>query len=131
MDPDELLADGSVTVRAGTYAVVKSRRPYPDAFASIDDGTELTVISRSGEYDPDDAIAVEDGWKLLSFDMVLPFDVVGFLARVASALAEAGVSIFAVSAYSTDHVLVSADDLDAAIGCLEDLGCSVEFEEKP
>ncbi len=62
--------------------------------------------------------------------MVLPFELVGFLARIASVLADADVSIFAISAYSTDHVLVSADDLDTAVERLEDLGCSVEFEEK-
>lgn len=129
MNPDELLAEGSVTVRAGTYAVIKSRQPYPDAFATIDDGKEVTVIVESDEYDTADVIEVKEGWKLLTFDMVLPFELVGFLARVASALADAGVSIFAVSAYSTDHVLVSADDLDTAIECLEGLGCSVEFAE--
>ena len=130
MDTDDLLQAGSVTVRAGTYAVVKSRQPYPDAFACIDDGEEVTVIVESDEYDLDDAIEVRDGWKLLTFDMVLPFELVGFLARVASALADAGVSIFAISAYSTDHILVAEADIEAAIECLEDLGCSVEFEEE-
>ena len=129
MEVDELLDGGSVTVRAETYAVVSARRPHPDAFATIDDGTELTVVVESGEYDPDEAMEVEDGWKLLTFDMVLPFELVGFLARIASVLAEAGVSIFAISAYSTDHVLVPADDLDTAVERLEALGCSVEFEE--
>lgn len=131
MDADDVFTDGSVTVRTGTYAVVKARQPHQDAFASIDDGEEITVVVESSDYDPDaaDVIEVQDGWRLLTFDMVLPFELVGFLARVSSALADAGVSIFAISAYSTDHVLVSEADLDTAIGCLEDLGCSVEFGE--
>jgi hypothetical protein len=47
------------------------------------------------------------------------------LAAVSTALAEAGVSIFALSAYSTDHVLVKEDDVDAATQTLEELGCTV------
>lgn len=131
MNADDVLADGSVTVRAGTYAVIKSRRPNPGAFATIDDGNEVTVIVESDEYEPDDAIAVRDGWKLLTFDMVLPFELVGFLARVSTVFADAGVSIFAISAYSTDHVLVSEDDIEAAIEQLEGLGCTVTVEQAP
>lgn len=133
MDADDVLAEGSVTVRAGTYAVIKTRRPYPEAFATVDDGEEVTVIVESSDYDPNtpDVIEVQDGWKLLTFDMVLPFELVGFLARVSTVLADAGVSIFAISAYSTDHVLVPEEDVEAAIEQLEELGCAVTVEQAP
>jgi hypothetical protein len=57
--------------------------------------------------------------------MVLPFSLVGFFALVAGALAEAGVSIFSISAYSTDHVFVKGHDLEKAVKTLEKLGMSV------
>lgn len=57
--------------------------------------------------------------------MDLPFDLVGFLAAVATALAEADVSVFVLSSYSTDHVLVKEDDIDASISKLETFGCNV------
>lgn len=126
MDVDDYLDGTTVTVRDGTYAVVKSRRPNPDAFATITDGSETTVVIASGEFDTEDAIEVQDDWRLLTFDVVLPFELVGFLARIATALADAGVSIFALSAYSTDHVLVDDADLETANDVLESLGCTVE-----
>ena len=51
----------------------------------------------------------------------------GGTVRVAepTALAEADVSVFALSAYSTDHVLVRRTDLDVAVQQLETLGCAV------
>ena len=125
MDVADSLAEAAVTVSAERYAVVKADRPDPDAFASIQDGRETTLVVEEGTYDPDTAIQVEPGWKVLTFEAVLPFDLVGFLARVATALAEADVSIFALSAYSTDHVLVKAEDLDAALATLDELGCDV------
>ena len=58
--------------------------------------------------------------------MVLPFGLVGFMAKVSQALADEKISIFAISAYSTDHVLVKEKDLNKAIKKLENLGCIIE-----
>ncbi|MCU0243554.1 MAG: ACT domain-containing protein [Acidobacteria bacterium] len=57
--------------------------------------------------------------------MVLPFSLIGFMAAVSGALAEAGVSLFAVSAYTTDHVFVKDAKLDVAVKALEKLGMAV------
>lgn len=123
MDP--VLSGCTVTVHPETFDVVEARRPDPDALASLQIGAETTIIAETDTYDRDAAIAVESGWRLLSFDVVLPFDLVGFLARVSTALADADVSIFALSAFSTDHVLVKDHDLDAATECLAGLGCRI------
>jgi uncharacterized protein len=40
--------------------------------------------------------------------------VTGILSRLASPLAEAGISIFAISTYDTDYLLVRAGDLERA-----------------
>jgi hypothetical protein len=40
---------------------------------------------------------------------------VGILAAIADPLAEAGLSIFAISTYETDYVLVKAHDLEVAL----------------
>lgn len=73
-----------------------------------------------------DALAIEKGWKLLTFDMVLPFGLVGFLARVSKALADEGIAIFVLSAYSTDHILVKEYDCSMALKALRRLGFRVE-----
>jgi hypothetical protein len=56
----------------------------------------------------------ERGWRCLKVLGPLDFDLIGILASLAVPLAEAGVSIFAVSTYSTDYILLREKDLEKA-----------------
>jgi len=125
MDPTEYLQNGTVSISDDTYAVCRTDHNHPGAFATIQDETETTVIIEQDDVDTVDASEVESGWKRLTFEMDLPFELVGFLSTVASALAEVDISVFVISTYSTDHVFVKEDDLDAAVLQLKNLGCKV------
>lgn len=57
-------------------------------------------------------------YRLLTFDVELDFSVVGFLAEVTRILAEAEISIVALSAFSRDHVLIRQADLPKALKVL-------------
>ena len=57
-------------------------------------------------------------FRLLSFDIELDFNVVGFLAEVSRILAEAEISIVALSAFSRDHLLIKQADLSKALKVL-------------
>ena len=57
----------------------------------------------------------EGNFRLLSFDVELDFNVVGFLAEVARILAEAEIPIVALSAFSRDHLLIKQQDLSKAL----------------
>jgi hypothetical protein len=57
-------------------------------------------------------------YRLLSFDVELDFSVVGFLAEVTRILAEAEISIVALSAFSRDHLLIKQGDLAKALKVL-------------
>lgn len=61
---------------------------------------------------------VERNFRLLSFDVELPFDVVGFMAQVTKIIADAEVSILPFSSFSRDHVLVKQDDLSRTLNAL-------------
>ena len=61
---------------------------------------------------------IERNFRLLTFDLVMDFTVVGFLAEVTRILAEAEISIVALSAFSRDHLLVKQDDLAKALKVL-------------
>jgi len=63
----------------------------------------------------------ERGWRCLKVLGPLDFDLIGILASLAVPLAEAGVSIFAISTYDTDYVLVRESSLEEAKRAL--LGC--------
>ncbi len=61
---------------------------------------------------------IERNFRILSFDVDLPFDVVGFMARIAKIFAESEISILPISSFSRDHVLIKQDDLAKALKAL-------------
>jgi len=122
MKLEDFFKQGKVYVWKETFAVVKAKRPLPTAFAVIQDKNEITVIIDQSRINHEAVIEVEKDWKIITFDMTLPFGLVGFLARVSQALAEENISIFAISAYSTDHILVKEKDLTKTIHKLRELG---------
>ncbi len=65
---------------------------------------------------------VETGWALLGLVGPFPFSMVGVLASVLQPLAAAGVSIFALSTFDTDYVLVKREKLDDALAALAAAG---------
>ena len=121
----EFFRKGRAVVSGKTYAIVKTKRACAGAFAVIKDDRETTCVVEESKLRAQKLLGIEGDWRMITFDMVLPFSLVGFFARVSGALAEAGVSIFTISAYSTDHVFVKDRDIDKAVKTLEKLGMSV------
>jgi hypothetical protein len=68
------------------------------------------------------SISREWGWRALKLEGTFDLSMVGILASVASPLAEAGASIFAVSTFDTDYVLVREEQLDLAVDTLRASG---------
>lgn len=64
----------------------------------------------------------ERDYRLLRVEGPLPFDLVGVFASIAGPLAAAGISIFPIATFDTDHVLVKAADLERAVAALERAG---------
>jgi hypothetical protein len=85
---------------------------------------ELSLV-RAADAVPSDARAERD-WRALRIAGTIDFALTGVLASVLVPLAEAGVSIFALSTYDTDYVLVRAHALDAAIDALRGAGHQIE-----
>ena len=73
-----------------------------------------------------EGISRERGWHALKLEGTFDLSMVGILASVASPLAEAGASIFAVSTFDTDYVLVREEQLDLAVGTLRASGHRVD-----
>jgi uncharacterized protein len=67
-------------------------------------------------------IQCEPGWRIFKIEGPLDFTVTGILASVAQPLAEAGVSIFAISTYDTDYVMVKEQDVEKAVRTLAAAG---------
>ena len=120
-----------VLLRRESYAIIKAKKLMPSAFAVICDGDEITVVIDQSRIVKQhiievDSIEVDSDWRMLTFQIVLPLDLVGFLAEVSRVLADRGVSILALSAYSTDHILVKEKDIGEAVNGLVEMGFTVE-----
>jgi hypothetical protein len=88
-----------------------------EIFAVIRDKKEVTAIAKEGfELQ---SISEEKFFKLITFDVTLPFDLSGFLSYVSALLASKNIPIFAISAYSTDHIFVREENVDNAVKVLE------------
>ena len=84
---------------------------------------ELSVVCP--QHDVPAGVRAEAGWRCLRVKGPLGFGVTGILASLASPLASTGVSIFVLSTYDTDYLLVQERDLDRGIDALERAGHGV------
>ncbi|HVV10429.1 ACT domain-containing protein [Amycolatopsis sp.] len=122
----------AIDVQPGEYTVA---RLAPDAavppgfldgpgFVSVTrTPAELSIICAAGDV-PEGA-STEAGWRLLTVRGPLAFMLTGIIAALASELAAAGVALFTLSTFDTDHVLVKKADLDRAVQALRAAGHEV------
>ena len=123
MKLEDYFQNGKFYIWKETFAIVKSEKLLPDAFAVIKDKNEITVIIEQSKIKSNrNIVKIDKYWKIITFDMVLPFGLVGFLAKISKTLADENISIFVISAFSTDHILVKEKNLKKAISKLKNLG---------
>ncbi|MEF9933979.1 MAG: ACT domain-containing protein [Clostridium sp.] len=72
-----------------------------------------------------DEIICDKNWSLLKIEGILDFSLVGILSKISTILATNKISIFAISTYNTDYILVKSSQIDTAIGCLENSGYKI------
>lgn len=114
-----LLPDALAVCRLGPDAPVPAwamaSRPVSIVARTPD---ELSLLVAEAALPPDGArepgLRVEAGWRTFVVRGPLPFEMVGVMAAIAAPLAAARVSMFAVSTYDTDWVLVKAGDVARA-----------------
>lgn len=115
LDPGADVPAELLQARAGLVSLTRTKR-------------ELSVVCPAelwrdeGEH--------EDGWRLLSVRGPLEFTLTGIIAALSSELAAAGVGLFSLSTFETDHLLVKDSDLARAIDALEVSGHDVHRAEE-
>jgi len=91
------------------------------AFASATrTGGELSLVCEFGRVP--EGQRREGPFRAFEVAGPLDFALTGILSALLAPLAEAGISIFAVSTFDTDYVLVKADRLAAAVAVLRAAG---------
>jgi len=103
--------------------------PIPDwaargSFFSVTrTGDELSVVSEISQVPV--GVHSQPGWRVFKVHGPFVLSEIGVLSALAAPLAEAKISLFAVSTFDTDYLLVAAETLSAAIAALGRAGHSI------
>jgi hypothetical protein len=121
-----------LTVLKDTYAICKLDHELPipawvhasHGFSSITyTQDELSIICEQQHIPAE--IQQEKDWRILKIIGPLDFSLVGVISKITGILANAGISLFTVSTYETDFILVKQGVLDKAIHSLTDAGLEI------
>ncbi|EET62476.1 hypothetical protein BRYFOR_05511 [Marvinbryantia formatexigens DSM 14469] len=85
---------------------------------------EKSLVCITSEV-PANTIKRNDGWKAFRIQGILDFSLIGILAKIAAVLAEKGISIFAVSTYNTDYVLIKKENYQNGLEVLYAAGYKI------
>ena len=78
---------------------------------------ELSLVCKT-ENTPAGTIERDDGWKGFRVRGTLDFSLIGVLSKLTGVLAEHRISVFAVSTFNTDYILVREESFDRALQAL-------------
>lgn len=81
---------------------------------------ELSIVCSQDKIPSN--IRFEKDWSILKVEGPLDFSLIGILSSISTVLAQKGISIFAVSTYDTDYILVKEKDISNAIDALSNAG---------
>ncbi len=100
--------------------------PRETAFSSITRTDEEITVVCPGAIDLK-AEHTEPGWSVLKVIGPLEFSLTGILAGISRVLSDVEISLFALSTWDTDYILVKSDDKEGAIKALTGAGHSFRY----
>jgi len=120
-----------LTILPGSFAIVRLAADAPSPswasagnfFSVTRTSDELSVVCLATQVPS--SLTAETGWRALKVQGPFALSEIGVLAALAAALAHAKVSLFAISTFDTDYLLVSDKSLNAAVAALRAAGHSV------
>src|SRR6202521_1914524 len=83
-------------------------------------GDELSIVTELSRVPV--GIQSQPGWRALKVHGPFVLSEIGVLAALTAPLAEAKISLFAISTFDTDYLLVASETLSAAVNALERAG---------
>ncbi|MEX1311049.1 MAG: ACT domain-containing protein [Candidatus Sulfomarinibacteraceae bacterium] len=119
----DLLADELAVCRLPVDAAIPNWAWSGELTSITSSDNELSVVCAADPV-PDD-VQHAPGWRAFRVRGPLDFGLVGILAGLSTTLADAGISIFAISTYDTDYLLVRNEQLEAAVEALTAAGYPV------
>lgn len=103
-------------------------------YSFVNLNSEYTFIGKTDEENslvcmtnevPENTIRRDDGWQAFRIQGILDFSLIGILAKIATILADNKISIFAISTYNTDYVLIKKEKYQKALEVLQSSGYKI------
>jgi hypothetical protein len=120
-----------LAVLAESFAIVRLRADAPlpswavqgNFFSVTRTADELSTVCAINQVPS--GLALQTGWRALKVKGPFTLSEIGVLAELTATLAQAKVSVFAISTFDTDYLLVSEKNLAVAIAALRAAGHAV------
>ncbi|MBN2314406.1 MAG: ACT domain-containing protein [Sedimentisphaerales bacterium] len=94
----------------------------PSIFSITKTPKEITIVCEESHVPG--KCKKSENWKCIKVEGNFALDAGGVLAGIAGPLAQNEISLYVISTYDTDYVLIHADDLDRTVSCLSEFGHS-------
>ena len=115
----------------GTYAVCQIKDTEnilncfdeKDFFSITKTEDEISVVMLQDKIASD--VKVEKDWRILKVEGTLDFSLIGILAKISGILAKNSISIFVISTFNTDYILVKEEKVEKAILVLSKEGYEI------
>lgn len=131
MDVKEAIPKSIATIMKDTYVYVKTDiLEKPDIhFMVSKDKDEITVVTKKENLKELNVLEVVGDYKLIEFKPAVPFQTVGFLAKIAETIANVGMNILIVSTFSKDYIMIKEELCEKGILALKNVGFPIEYEK--
>jgi len=88
---------------------------------------EISVVASETDLVSDNIICNKD-WRIIKVEGPLDFSLVGIIAELSSVFKKKNISIFTISTYDTDYILVKQKDINTGIQALTEHGHTISLE---
>ncbi len=130
MDLKEAIPKSIATVIKGTYVYVKTDvMEKPDIhFMVSKDKDEITVVTKKENIENLKVLELVGNYKLIEFKPAVPFQTVGFLAKISEVIASQGMNVLIVSTFSKDYIMIKEELCEKGLQALKNVGFPIEYE---
>ena len=115
------LLDDTVSIHRFEESAEIPSKVFQSSFFNISKSDEELSIVCPSSLDLNSE-QCNDDWSCIKVLGPLDFSLTGFLAKLSGVLAEAQISIFALSTYDTDYIFVKSVKVKEAVAALEGAG---------
>lgn len=125
----------NLTILKGSYAIcrldpgldVPSWARSPEFLSITRTAEELSIVCV--EHAVPEAMVKNRGWRCLKVQGPIDFSEVGIVASLVRPLADAGISVFVISTFDTDYLMVREPSLEPSVSALREVGHVVREDE--